>query len=68
MRIPTLLRPAGVQGQQDRSLVKHSLIVITHATTVHAHRLPTPGGRVIQQGRRPALGRKLRLARSGTRP
>jgi hypothetical protein len=44
MRILTPLRLAGIQGQQDRSLVKDSPTEITHVTTVHARRVPTPDG------------------------
>jgi hypothetical protein len=43
MRVPTLRRAAGVQWQQDRSLVKDSPTMITHATTIHARCLPAPG-------------------------
>jgi hypothetical protein len=42
--------------------------VITRATTVHACRLPTPNGTCNMKGRRPSLGRKLRLVRSRTCP
>jgi hypothetical protein len=78
MCIPNLLRPAGVQGQQDRSLVKDSPTMITRATTVHACRLPTPDGTYNTTGAqassraqtlsRPkqnsSSGQKLRLARA----
>jgi hypothetical protein len=42
MRIPTPRRAAGVQWQQYRDLVKDSPNMITHVTTIHAHRLAAP--------------------------